>query len=68
MNMKVLLNSDWINAPQGSTLTDLMDSHGITPAGTAIAVNGKVVGRREHGGYAISDGDEVLIFQAVQGG
>ena len=50
------------------SVTELLDQLGIELRLVAVAVNGLVVPRAEHGKTILSDGDEVEIVRAVGGG
>jgi sulfur carrier protein len=50
------------------TIAELLRELDAPEIGIAVACNGKVVRRAEHGSTPITDGDEIEIIRAVQGG
>ncbi len=53
----------------GSTsIADLLKELGVSSDGTAVALNGAVVPRKEHGTAMLADGDLVEVIRAVAGG
>ncbi len=53
----------------GSTsIADLLKELGVSSEGTAVALNGAVVPRKEHGTAMLADGDLVEVIRAVAGG
>lgn len=50
------------------TLDKVLESCGIAPRGIAVAVNNKVVRKAHWPATAVSDGDSVMVIQAVCGG
>lgn len=63
--MKVLVNSILKELPDNATVAHVAPA---TTAGTAIAVNGKVVPRRKWDTSPLRDGDTVIIISAAYGG
>jgi len=67
--MKLTVNGEAQEFPEGGNLQELLESLGKSQQrGIAVAVNGSVVTSSHWAEYALSDGDEVLIIQATQGG
>ena len=68
--MKVMLNGEPRDLRDGATVTDAVDAAGApeSHAGVAVAVDGEVVPRSEWAARALSDGQQVEVLQAVQGG
>jgi sulfur carrier protein len=54
----------------GAGILELLERHGhaTSSRGVAVAVNGEVVPRLDWSGYQLSEGDEVELLVAVQGG
>jgi sulfur carrier protein len=51
-----------------SEVLDLPDGASTTRRGIAVAVNGQVIPRSQHGSTELTDGAKVEIVTAVQGG
>lgn len=68
MSVRVRLNGEPRELPDGSTVVEAVA--GLTPAttGVAAAVNGDVVPRSAWTGTLLRDGDQVEVVTAVQGG
>ena len=69
MKVRVRINGTWTEAP-GPELRELLRDRGVETSrrGVAVAVNGEVVPRSSWHETELSDGDEVEIVHAVQGG
>lgn len=53
----------------GTTLESYAESKGIAQQrGTAVAINGKVVRRRDWAIITLANGDKIMILTAAQGG
>ena len=67
--MKVYLNDEIREVNGESTVGSLLDEIELNDlAGWAVAVNERVIAREETVGYALSEGDSVILVQATQGG
>ena len=68
--MRVVLNGEPREAPEGATVADLVAAAGIEPdrSGIAVAVNGDVVPRSAWATTSVADGSRIEILQAVAGG
>ena len=68
--MRVVLNGEPREAPEGATVADLVAAAGIEPdrSGIAVAVNGEVVPRGAWATTPVADGSRIEILQAVAGG
>lgn len=66
--MKVVVNGAERLAPEGWSVAKLVADVGAPEQGTAVAVNGAVVVRREWRFHVLHDGDRVEVLTAVQGG
>ncbi len=66
--MKLTVNGEPREAPAGATVDQVVAIVTAHPAGVAAAVNGEVVPRRAWPGTQLSDGDQVEVVTAVQGG
>jgi sulfur carrier protein len=67
--MKVLLNGQGRDVPDGCTLDELLarEPDGV-PDAVATAVNGEFVSRGSRVACALNDGDTVTCFQPITGG
>lgn len=66
--MKVRLNGEEREVPEGSTLLALVLSLGLHPGAVAVALNGEVVPRARHAEVRVATGDRVEVIRAVGGG
>lgn len=67
--MKVVINHKEVELPAGvDNVADLLESQGISRSGHAVAVNNRVVPRKEWDTFLIADGMEVTVIKAVCGG
>ncbi len=65
--MKIRLNGE--NVETGAaTVALLLAERGISPVGTAVAVNESVVRRAHHACHELKEDDRIEIIRAVQGG
>lgn len=66
--MKVSVNGEARELPDGITVGALLESLGAARSGIAVARNDRVVRRAEYDTHALADGDSVEIIKAVAGG
>lgn len=66
--MKVSVNGEARELPDGITVGALLESLGTARSGIAVARNDRVVRRAEYDTHALADGDAVEIIKAVAGG
>ena len=68
--MRVLLNGEPHDLPQGATVADAVDASGAPEShdGVAVAVGGEVIPRSRWTDQVLAEGDQVEVLQAVQGG
>ena len=66
--MRLTVNGDIREAPDGLTVVDLVTQVAGEPRGVAVAVDGAVVPRSIWGATALADGQTIEILKAVQGG
>lgn len=66
--MQVCINGESRHLEQSLSLPDLLDVLGLTGKRVAIEHNGAIVPRSRHAETFVSDGDELLIVQAIGGG
>ena len=70
MTLKVTLNGELRELPDGATIADAVEAVGA-PAdgrGVAAAVDGEVVPRGSWASHVLTADDRVEVLQAVQGG
>ena len=66
--MIVTVNGTSRELPQNVTIAALLEELGVSSEGTAVALNGAVVPRREHGKTTLCEDDVVEVIRAVAGG
>jgi sulfur carrier protein len=67
--MTVTLNGQPTELPDGATLIDAIDAAGESERrGVAVAVGGEVVPRDKWGSRELSEGEDIEVVRAVQGG
>lgn len=66
--MNITLNDKPVMAAPLTSLGALLADHAITPAGTAVAVNGTVIPPALWAQTILNDGDSILAFRAFYGG
>ena len=70
MTLKVTLNGEPQELPDGATVADAVEAVGASAAGrgVAAAVDGEVIPRAEWAARPLESDDRVEVLQAVQGG
>ncbi len=66
--MKVEINYKPIEAPRGIKLEELLRREGIALTGAAVAVDNKVVPRRDLSSFEVEEGMKITVIRAVCGG
>lgn len=68
--MRVVLNGEPHEAPEGATVAELVAAAGIEPdrPGIAVALNGEVVPRSAWAATPVVEGARIEVLQAVAGG
>jgi sulfur carrier protein len=68
--MKIRLNGDEFDAPDGSTVADLVASAVADPRarGIAVALDDEVASRSEWSSTVVTTGQRIEILRATQGG
>jgi sulfur carrier protein len=68
--MRIVLNGKEETVQDGITVLDLLTRIRIDPSvkGIAVAVNAEVVSREDWTTAALSEGDQMEVIHAVQGG
>lgn len=68
MSLKLVVNGDPVEAPEGSTVRALVEQLGLGTGPVAVERNGDVVPRKEHAATVLADGDRIEIVHFVGGG
>jgi sulfur carrier protein len=66
--MNVIINGGAHDVPDGATTADAVRILTAASSGVAVAVNGEVVTRSAWESTTLTDGDQVEVLTAVQGG
>ena len=66
--MRVTVNGDPKELPDGLTVASLLTLLGTPQSGIAVARNERVVRRGEYGEHPVAEGDRIEIIKAVAGG
>ncbi len=66
--MNIFCNGSPIALPDGASLQTLIESLGIEPKGTAVAVDDLLVVKTQWASCALREGCRVTIIRAAQGG
>ena len=66
--MNLTVNGEACSIPDGATVGVLAELRGVAQRGTAVAVDGIVVPRRQWDDHVLVDGQTVEVVRAVQGG
>jgi sulfur carrier protein len=66
--MRVRLNGEDRDLPEGVTIGALLESMGLRRDGIAVAVDRQVVPRGDHDRTVLKEGSDVEVIRAVGGG
>jgi sulfur carrier protein len=67
--VRIELNGEAVELAAGANVAQAVDSLGVDSArGVAVAVDGEVVPRSEWEATALSEGQQIEVLHAVQGG
>ena len=66
--MKATINGESREIRAEATVERILSDLHISPAGTAVAVNDRVVPKAEHATHRVREGDRIEIIVAVAGG
>ncbi|KID31723.1 sulfur carrier protein ThiS [Prauserella rugosa] len=66
--MRVHVNDEPHELPDGSTVADVLAELDVPARGVAVALDGSVVRRAEWSDVVVTDGARVEVLTAVQGG
>ena len=62
------VNGQLTRAPEGHSLADLIEQHGLTGRRLAIELNAEIVPRAAHATVLLDNNDRVEIVHAIGGG
>ena len=68
MSLRITVNGEPREVPDGATLASLMASLGVPRQRVAVEVNRELVPRSQHGSRRLAEGDAVEIVTLVGGG
>jgi thiazole synthase len=66
--MRLLLNGEWTEAPEGESLQALLGRLGIDPRRVAVERNLAIVPKDRYAGTVLGEGDRLEIVHFVGGG
>lgn len=66
--MKVYINQNETEVPEGITVKEWLDRQQITAEGTAIAIDNKLVPKSEWNDRTLAEGDKITLIRATFGG
>lgn len=66
--MFIQVNGTEREVPDGATVTGMLAALDVPARGVAVAVDGVVVAKTDHDRTVVSDGADVEVLTAVQGG
>ncbi|GGG51585.1 sulfur carrier protein ThiS [Pseudohongiella nitratireducens] len=66
--MKVTINGDERELPDGSTLVALLELLDMTRGRVAVEINQEIIPRSQHKQHLLHDGDKIEIVHAIGGG
>ena len=66
--MRIRINGEWAEGPQGQTIAALLARMGIDPRRVAVERNLEIVPKVKYGETALAEGDNLEIVQFVGGG
>lgn len=66
--MKVYINQNETEVPEGITVKEWLARQQITAEGTAIAIDNKLVPKSEWNDRTLAEGDKITLIRATFGG
>ena len=66
--MRIVVNGSDREVADGATVAEVLTALGLPSAGVAVALDGAVVPRAEHGSCVVPEWAELEVLTAVQGG
>lgn len=64
----VTVNGEPMELPEGTTIEELVQRHGLARQACAVEVNRRVVPRRQHAERSVAEGDLIELVTLVGGG
>lgn len=68
LNLKIELNGEAFDCPDGTTLLGLIRLRGLAPERVAAEAGGAIVRRSDFGSFVLSPGERVELVHFVGGG
>lgn len=62
------INGESQSVAQGTQLLELLDALNLPSSGIAVAIDQRIISRREYDGLTLVDGSTIEIVRAVGGG
>lgn len=66
--MQIFINDTPTQCPDQSTISEILSRQNIQPTNIAIAVNDTVIPKAQWDKTVLTDGSNMMIIKAVQGG
>jgi thiamine biosynthesis protein ThiS len=66
--LTIIVNGEKTDIAEGSAISDLVETLGLTPNRLAVELNRRIIRRADWGSTTISEGDKVEIVHFVGGG
>ncbi|AGI22226.1 sulfur carrier protein ThiS [Pseudomonas sp. MT3] len=66
--MRIQLNGESFELPDGHTVANLLERLDLTGKRVAVELNQDIVPRSQHAATALSEGDQVEVVHAIGGG
>ena len=66
--IKIRINGTTKQISPNISITDLLNELALPKEGIAVAVNGEVIPRDQHGLILINEEDQIEVIRAVEGG
>jgi len=66
--ISIMVNDLPVELAQKATLQEMLTQLGRADDGTELAVNQMIIPRLEWPHHRLTDGDDILLFQAIAGG
>lgn len=69
MSMRIKYNGDWILSPEENmTIQELLEWKGCKTAGSAVAINDRIVPRSNWPVTKLCENDDIVVISAAFGG
>lgn len=66
--MKIVVNGEGLNCPDGLTVLDLLEKLGLSPDATLVERNAEMVQRSAYRTDVLAEGDSLELIKFVGGG